>query len=167
MKAKPIIIIISTLIIGFFIGMLVSARIRYHRLQPVRLFFSEQMFRDGFYKIIQPDEKQKVTIDELLSKYAKVNGDVQSDFRRKIDSVMKEFWNELEPSLTKVQLDRLKEMEKKRMEMIRQNWRNPRDSANNPMNRRRMSPPEGMRTPRGGGRPPYHQNDKGDSIRSE
>jgi ElaB/YqjD/DUF883 family membrane-anchored ribosome-binding protein len=148
MKAKPIIIIVLTLVIGFFIGMLVSARIRFHKLQPVRVFFSEQRFRDGFYNVIQPDEKQKVTIDDLLSKYAKVNGDVQGDFRRKIDSVMKEFWKELEPSLTKEQLVRLKDMENKRMDMIRQNRRNPHDTANF-RDRRRMPPPEG-------GRPPYH-----------
>lgn len=158
MKAKPIIIIISTLIIGFFIGMLVSARIRYHRLQPVRIFFSEQRFRDGFYNVIQPDEKQKVTIDELLTKYAKVNGTFQNDFRKKIDSVMKEFWKELEPSLTKDQLERLKEMEKRRTEMVHGNRRNPHDSSNF-RDRRRMPPP-------GGGRPPFHDF-KRDSLRSK
>jgi hypothetical protein len=166
MKAKPILIIIATLVIGFFIGMLVSARIRFHRLQPVRVFFSEQRFREGFYNIIQPDEKQKVTIDELLSKYARMNGQMQGDFRRKNDSVMKEFWNELEPALTRDQLDRLKEMEKKRMEMIRQNWNNPRDSSNNFRDRRRMPPNEGMRPP-DRGRPPYHQSGRGDSTHSE
>lgn len=149
MKAKPIIIIILTLVIGFFIGMLVSARIRFQKLQPVRVFFSEQRFRDGFYNVIQPDDKQKVTIDDLLSKYAKVNGDFQNDFRKKIDSVMKEFWKELEPSLTKDQLERLKEMEKRRMDMIRDNRRNPRDSAGF-RDRRRGPPPDG-------GRPPFHE----------
>jgi ElaB/YqjD/DUF883 family membrane-anchored ribosome-binding protein len=164
MKAKPIIIIVLTLVIGFFIGMLVSARIRFQKLQPVRVFFSEQRFRDGFYNVIQPDEKQKVTIDELLSKYAKVNGNVQNDFRKKIDSVMKEFWKELEPSLTKEQMERLKEMEKRRMNMIRDDRRNPHDSTNF-RDRRRMPPPEGGR-PGEGGRPPYHEF-KRDTSRSK
>jgi ElaB/YqjD/DUF883 family membrane-anchored ribosome-binding protein len=150
MKAKPIIIVLVTLVIGFFLGMLISAQIRYHKLQPVRVFFSEQRFRDGFYNVIQPDEKQKVTIDELLSKYAKVNGTVQNDFRKRIDSVMKEFWKELEPSLTKEQLGRLKEMEKKRMDMARQGRRNPHDSTSFRDRRRMPPPPEG-------GRPPYHE----------
>ncbi len=121
MKAKPIIIIIVTLAIGFVIGMLVSAQLRYHRLKPVRLFFSEQRFRDGFYDVIQPDEKQKVTIDGLLDKYAKVNSTYQNDFRKKTDSIMKEFWKEIEPELTKDHLNRIREMEQKRMEMWRQN----------------------------------------------
>ena len=159
MKAKPIIIIISTLVIGFFIGMLVSARIRFHKLQPLRVFFSEQRFRDGFYNVIQPDEKQKVTIDDLLSKYARVNGTVQNDFRRKIDSVMKEFWKELEPSLSKEQLERLKEMEKKRMEMGRENRRNPHDSTGFRGGPGRMSQPSDRR-------PPFHNFDR-DSSRSK
>jgi hypothetical protein len=155
MKAKPIIIIVITLAIGFVLGMLTSAQIRYNRLKPVRVFFSEDRFRNGFYEVIQPDDKQKETIDKLLSKYALVNGEIQNDFRKKLDSTMKEFWKELEPSLTKEQLARLKEMEKRRTEMIRGNRRNPHDSADFRDNRRMGTPPDG-RLPlhdRGQGRP--------------
>jgi hypothetical protein len=152
MKAKPIIIIVFTLAIGFVLGMLVSAQLRFHRLQPVRVFFSEQRFRDGFYKIIQPDEKQKETIDNILSKYAKVNSTVQNDFRKKLDLTMKDFWKEIEPVLTKDQLARLKQMEQKRNEMIHQNRRNPHDSTD--FGERRHMPP-----PPDGDRPPYFEND--------
>jgi ElaB/YqjD/DUF883 family membrane-anchored ribosome-binding protein len=152
MKAKPIIIIVITLVIGFVLGMLVSGRIRYHRLKPVRVFFSEERFREGFYNVIQPDEKQKEKIDLLLSKYATINGDMQNDFRKKLDSVMKEYWKELEPNLTKDQLDRLKQMDQRRMEMIRQNRRNPHNDSLNFRNDRRMPPPPGEK-------PPFHKHD--------
>ena len=152
MKAKPIIIIIITLAIGFVLGMLVSAQIRYHRLQPVRVFFSEQRFRDGFYNVIQPDEKQKESIDQILSKYAKVNSSIQNDFRKKLDLCMKDFWKEIEPVLTKDQLGRLKDMENRRNEMIRQNRRNPHDSSDF-NGRRHMGPPPP------GDRPPFFGND--------
>jgi hypothetical protein len=147
MKAKPIIIILITLAIGFVLGMLTSASIRYHRLKPVRVFFSEDRFRNGFYEVIQPDEKQKQTIDQLLTKYAGINSEIQNDFRKKMDSTMKEFWKELNPCLSKDQLARLKEMEKRRMEMIRENRRNPRDSANFRDNRRMPPPPDRDRRP--------------------
>ena len=153
MKAKPIIIIVITLAIGFVLGMLTSAQIRYHRLKPVRVFFSEARFRNGFYEVIQPNEKQKESIDKLLSNYALINGEIQSDYRKKIDSTMKEFWKELTPNLTKEQLARLKEMERRRMEMVRDNRRNPHDSANFRDNRR-MEPPPGRR-------PPYHDRGSG------
>jgi len=153
MKAKPIIIIAVTLVIGFFIGVLVSAQLRYQRLKPVRVFFSEQRFRDGFYNVIQPDEKQKATIDDLLDKYAKINSSVQDNFRKRLDSTMKEFWKELEPALTKDQLARLKEMEQRRMEMWRQNQKNRGDSINFRDRDRRGMPPS-----QGGHRPPFHEN---------
>ena len=151
MKARPIIIIIITLAIGFVVGMLTSAQIRIHRLKPVRVFFSEEKFRNGFYEVIQPDEKQKETIDQLLSKFATKNSEIQNDFRKKLDSTMKEFWKELEPSLTKDQLSRLKEMDQRRMEMIRTNRRNLRDSLNFRDNRRMPPPPDG--------RSPFHERD--------
>jgi hypothetical protein len=165
MKSKPIIIIVITLVIGFVLGMLTSAQIRYSRLQPVRVFFSEERFRDGFYKVILPDEKQKETIDQLLSKYAKNNSTIQNDFRKKLDLLMNDFWKELGPSLTKEQLNRLKQMDQRRMDMNRQNRRNSHDSVNLRDNRR-MSPRDSddfrgsrrMPFPMGG-RSPFHDRD--------
>jgi len=124
MKAKPILLVIFTLIIGFILGMLTSAQIRYHKLKPVRVYFSEQRFREGFYQAIEPNEQQKVKIDQILDKYAKINSDFQDEFRRNLDSTMKEFRKELDLNLTKEQLARLKEMDDRRQEMIRQNRRN-------------------------------------------
>ena len=77
MKAKSIIVILVTLIIGFILGMLTSAQIRYHKLKPVRVYFSEERFREGFYRTIQPDEQQKAKIDLILDKYAKINSELQ------------------------------------------------------------------------------------------
>jgi hypothetical protein len=104
--------------------MLTSAQIRYHRLKPVRVFFSEERFRDGFYRTILPDEKQKAKIDLILDKYAKINSGLQNNFRKELDTNMKEFRKELDLNLTKEQLARLKEMDERRQEMIRQNRKN-------------------------------------------
>ncbi len=82
MKAKPIILVVITLIIGFVLGMLTSAQIRYQKLKPVRVYFSEDRFRDGIYKTIQPDEQQKAKIDLVLNKYAKINSELQTTFRK-------------------------------------------------------------------------------------
>ena len=104
--------------------MLTSAQIRYHRLKPVRVFFSEERFREGFYKAIQPDEQQKAKIDLILDKYAKINSEMQNNFRKDLDASMKEFRKELDLNLTKEQLLRLKDMDERRQEMIRQNRKN-------------------------------------------
>lgn len=137
MKAKPILLVITTLIIGFVLGMLTSAQIRFNKLKPMRLYFSEERFREGFYKTIQPDEKQKAVIEKILEKYARMNSDLQGNFRKELDSNMKEFRKELDSKLTEEQLARLKEMDQKRQEMIRESRKNHGNDSLNDRNFRR------------------------------
>jgi hypothetical protein len=150
MKTKSIIVILLTLVIGFILGMLTSAQIRYHRLKPVRVYFSEERFRDGFYKAIQPDEQQKAKIDLILDKYAKINGDLQNNFRKELDASMKDFRKELDLNLTKDQLLRLKSMDERRQEMIHQNRRNHENDTLFKRQERRHFP---------GGPPNFRDND--------
>lgn len=121
MKKRSVLIILITLVIGFIIGMLTSAQLRYHKLKPVRMFFSEERFREGLYNTIQPSEEQKVEIQEVISKYAAEMSDMQMEFRKNFDAKMKAFRKEIDSKLTKEQLTRLREMDEKRQEMIRQN----------------------------------------------
>jgi hypothetical protein len=155
MKTKSIIVIILTLVIGFVLGMLTSAQMRYHRLKPVRMYFSEERFREGFYNAIQPDEQQKAKIDLILDKYAKINTELQSNFRKELDANMKDFRRELDSNLTKDQISRLKDMDDRRQEMIRQNRMN---RGNDTINQRA----EKWRNPgsrHGSGRSPDHDRD--------
>ena len=74
----------------------------------MRVYFSEERFREGFYQTIQPDEQQKAKIDQVLDKYAKINSELQSNFRKELDASMKEFRKEIDSNLTKEQIARLK-----------------------------------------------------------
>jgi len=143
MKARPIILVVITLIIGFILGMLTSAQIRAHRLRPVRLYFSEERFREGLYRTIEPDEAQKAEIEAIIEKYAKLNSELQGSFRKELDSNMKEFSKEIDSKLTKEQLARLKEMDEKRQEMIKQARRDHENDSTGDRNFRRRSPDEG------------------------
>jgi hypothetical protein len=140
MKLRPILVIIVTLIIGFVMGMLTSAQIRYHKLKPVRVFFSEERFREGFYRAIQPDEQQKAKIEIILDKYAIINSDLQNNFRKELDASMKNLRKELDSNLTREQRSRLKEMDDRRQEMIRQNRKNHEGDSLNFRNERRHFP---------------------------
>lgn len=120
--------------------MLTSAQIRFHRLKPVRLYFSEERFREGFYKAIEPDEAQKAEIEKILEKYAKLNSELQSDFRKELDSNMKEFRKEIDSKLTKEQLARIKEMDEKRQEMIKQARKNHENDTTGGRDFRRRGP---------------------------
>jgi hypothetical protein len=139
MKTKSIIVIVLTLVIGFVLGMLTSAQMRYHRLKPVRMYFSEERFREGFYSAIQPDGQQKAKIDLILDKYGKINSELQSNFRKELDASMKEFRKEIDSNLTKDQISRLKDMDDRRQEMIRQNRMNRGNDTVNFHNERRRN----------------------------
>lgn len=156
MKAKPILIIVVTLAIGFVLGMLTSAQLRFNRLKPVRLYFSEELFREGFYKMIEPDEKQKAEIEKILEKYGRINSTLQGNFRKEFDTNMKAFRKEIDSKLTKEQLARLKEIDERTQEMIRQSRRS-RNDTTGPGGMRRFGndrPGDGYdRFRRPGGRP--------------
>jgi len=156
MKTRSVIVILLTLVIGFVLGMLTSAQLRYHRLSPVRLYFSEERFREGFFKAIQPDSQQKARIEEVLDKYAKKNTELQNNFRRELESNMKEFRSELDQNLTKDQIGRLKDLDERRQEMTRQFRRNHKaDSTSFHHDMRRM--PGGPAGP--GGTGPFRGHD--------
>jgi len=140
MKARSILVVLVTLIIGFILGMLTSAQIRYHKLKPVRVFFSEERFRDGFYRTIEPDEQQKAKIDLVLDKYAKINSELQNNFRKELDASMKDFRKELDLNLTKDQMARLKEMDERRQEMIIHNRKNHENNTLHMRDVRRHNP---------------------------
>jgi hypothetical protein len=137
MKTRLILLFILTLVIGFILGWLTSAQVRLHKLQPVRMYLSDERFREGFYKTIQPDEQQKAEIEKILDRYSRINHEFQSNIRKDLDSNMKAFRKELDSKLTKEQLSRLKEMDERRQEMVRQSMKNRGDSTFN----RRMRQP--------------------------
>jgi hypothetical protein len=154
MKTRPILLGIITLVIGFVIGMLTSAQLRLHRLQPVRMYFSQERFREGFYKIIQPDEEQKAKIDQILDKYAKMNSETQGNFRKELDANVRAMRKELDSNLTKEQLVRLKEMDERRQEMMRQERERRKNDTTNFRNGRPTLEGSGDRRPEFQGPPP-------------
>lgn len=165
MKTRTIILGIITLIVGFLLGMLTSAQVRLHRLKPVRMYASEERFREGFYKIIQPDEDQKIKIDQILDKYARINSETQNNFRKEFEASRKAMRKELDSNLTKEQLARLKQMDEKRQEMMRQEReRHKNDTSffrnNRPGNFRRGDQGQGFQDP------PPPQFQEGDSASS-
>lgn len=165
MKTRTIILGIITLIVGFLLGMLTSAQVRLHRLKPVRMYASEERFREGFYKVIQPDGDQKIRIDQILDKYARINSETQNNFRKEFEANRKAMRKELDSNLTKEQIARLKQLDEKRQEMMRQEReRRKNDTSdfrnNRPGDFRRGDQGRNFQEP-----PPQHFQE-GDSARS-
>ena len=123
MTTKSIIPALTTLIVGFLLGMLTSSQLRSQRLRPVRVFFSEERFKTGMYEAIQPTEEQKAKIDVILDKYSKLNDEASAAFRKEFEARMERFIREIDASLTPRQSVRLRELDERRREMDRRRER--------------------------------------------
>lgn len=119
MKLKPLILIFTTLLIGFFIGFLTSAQLRHKRMNPVRIYSSERRFREDAYRIFEPDEEQMVKLDPIIRKYGKASSELQREYRKNFESIMENYFQEVKPLLTQEQLDRINSMEQRRREAVR------------------------------------------------
>ncbi len=129
MKAKLIILVITALALGFILGMLTSAQLRLKKLEPVRTYFSADRFREGFYRIVEPDEAQKTKIDQIFHKYSRANNELHSSIRKEIDANFKAMRKELDSVLTKEQIEKLREMDARRQEMIKQYKKERKDDS--------------------------------------
>jgi hypothetical protein len=108
MKTKSILIIAVTLIIGFIIGFLVNGQLTKGRIQRFVKQGTADGFKMRFFDIIQPDEKQKVTIEPILDEYAKKTDEMVGSFRVEMKAIHQEMIKKLEPFLNEDQIKRLK-----------------------------------------------------------
>jgi len=120
-KTKIILLVIVSLVLGLLTGFLASSRLRLRKLEPVRTYFSADHFRERLYRVIEPDDDQKEIIDQILDKHARAGAELHIRIRKEIDSSFKAMRKELDAVLTREQLDKLKEMDKRRLEMMKQN----------------------------------------------
>lgn len=119
MKARPVFLLIVTLIIGFLLGMLTSAQLRHRKMRSVRMFSSERYFKEFFYKTIEPTEDQVNKLDPIIKKYSREGRLLQKDFRKEFDEHNNAYWNEIRSILTPAQLEILDKQEEKRRKEFR------------------------------------------------
>ncbi|MCD4769867.1 MAG: hypothetical protein K8R35_06855 [Bacteroidales bacterium] len=119
MKARPVIFMILTLLIGLLIGILVSAQLRHKRMRPLRIYSTEQQFRESIYRLIQPAEEQTEVLDKIITRYGREGSDLQKDFRKEFDALMNDFWSELKPELTEEQINTMEDILKQRRDAMR------------------------------------------------
>ena len=119
MTTKSIILALTTLVVGFLLGMLTSSQLRSQRLKPVRVFFSEERFKEGMYQEINPTEAQKEKIDKILDRYSKLNSEAGETFRKEFEDRMEKFRSEIDSNLTPEQITHLKNLDEQRKEMVK------------------------------------------------
>ncbi|NCA84251.1 MAG: hypothetical protein EOM83_01610 [Clostridia bacterium] len=108
MKTKSIIIIITTLLIGFVIGFLTNAQITRNRLDTFVNQGSYNFFRHRMIQGINPDPQQARQIEPILEKYAQLADENIMQSRQNMQQMHQQMIDELQPYLTNEQLEWIK-----------------------------------------------------------
>jgi len=151
MKTKAIIIVIATLLIGFLLGVLTSAQIRHSKLRKMRMSVSGRDFAEMMMEVINPDDQQRIELEQVMKSYENRTHEMQSEFRRDFDSVSTAFKRDIDTLLTPDQLARVREMEARNREMMekmnrsRRDWHPYRGDRGKPYGKK--DPPPGDRHP--------------------
>ena len=122
MKAKPVLIIVGSVLIGIIIGFLVSAQLRHRRMKPVRVFTSERYFREVLYRVIEPDPELQKKLEPVIKKYGRQSIELQEEFRKRFDTQSDDYWKEIKQLLTDEQLKQIEDY-RNRMREERERFR--------------------------------------------
>ena len=120
MKLRITLLIILTLLLGFAIGILTSAQLRHKRMRPVRIYASEQYFKEHLYKVVEPDSAQKAELDAIIEQYGEQVNEMNAAFWKDFETVMDSQWNDIKPVLNKEQIEKLEEIERNRRERMKE-----------------------------------------------
>ncbi len=109
MKTKPVLIIITTLIIGFVIGFITNGQITKTKIDKFVKSGTHEGFKGMYYRVLQPDEEQKKSIDPILDKYGALIHENVTTMQKSMKELHQKMVIEIEPYLNEDQKLRLEE----------------------------------------------------------
>ena len=92
-------------------------------MKEFRSYVSVEGFRYHALKLLEPTEAQKAKIVPVIDKFSRENQQLRKKYKTEFIQLMKQYHNELDPLLTKEQLDKLKQ--------VRSSNSRPRDRGKN------------------------------------
>jgi len=121
MKAKSILIIAATLLIGFVIGFLVNGRLTQQKFQRFVSQDHFDVFKHRMMDAIKPDEKQVKDIEPILDEYAEKVHLTMEKSKSDINTLHENMIKDLRPYLDDQQIERLEGVHKRFNSMMREN----------------------------------------------
>lgn len=133
-KLKYSLIIISTLLIGFIIGFLVSGRLTHQRMEKMKQNYADQGFAHDFMHMIKPTPEQREELKPIFERYGDLNREMVQENIEAQRELFEGLEEEITPFLNEEQLERLQRFKK--------HWRDRRS------NKRHKKPHSGSKPPR-------------------
>lgn len=79
-------------------------------MKEFRSYVSVDGFRYHALKLLEPTEDQKAIIVPVIDKFSKANQQLRRKYRTEFIQLMKQYHNELDPLLTKEQLEKIQKI---------------------------------------------------------
>ncbi len=103
-KLKAVFILLSTLAIGFILGLLISGQITQKRMNEFVRWGSKEGFKEIMYETIEPEEKQMIQLEPIIEKHARFNEELHKRWKKEHGELMRGLTKELEEVLTPEQI---------------------------------------------------------------
>jgi len=103
-KIKPQLLLVSTLVIGFVLGFLVSGQLTKREMNDLMRWGTEEGFKELMLETIQPTKDQEIQVNQIIDKYAKSNGELHNKWKKEHGELMRALTSELGGILTAEQM---------------------------------------------------------------
>lgn len=107
MKTKSILVLIATLILGFFLGWLSSSIVMNRKVKEIRAYSSYDGIRHSVISKINPTAEQRKKIEPVVEKFSRKNLDLRKKYIKEFLEIRDEFHKELFPLLTEEQIQNI------------------------------------------------------------
>jgi hypothetical protein len=107
MKTKSILVLLVTLIIGFFLGWLSSSIVMNRKVKEIRAYSSYEGIRSSVFSRIHPTPEQRRKIEPVVEKFSRQNLELRKKYMKEFFEVRDEFHRELFPLLTDEQIQNI------------------------------------------------------------
>lgn len=108
-KTKSALMLLLTLLIGIIVGVLGGHMYMEHRVTKFMAMRNDRFFQHRMEEFLQPRPDQLDTLNAIFEKYQPKFLQLNRSFRAESRAILDSLHKELEPVLTKEQLQRLKE----------------------------------------------------------
>ena len=115
MTKKLIVIIISSLLIGFIVGFFTSGRVAHNRMKHIfKTMTRPEMEKEMISKRLKLSDNQLEEITPILEQHIKRQHVIRRSGRQTIDSARGAMFNEIKPFLNQEQLEKAKKMKNRK-----------------------------------------------------
>ncbi|MGI9278836.1 MAG: hypothetical protein ACR2PX_04295 [Endozoicomonas sp.] len=106
-KAKPLLILLATLMIGCLLGALAVGVVVRDKVQAARQFTHKDGFVQQIESVLEPSARQKKKVDPIIHRYGEKVQTIFAGSRESLQQEMDAMMEELSTVVSEQQLDRL------------------------------------------------------------